>query len=501
MTDFQKNYRVRHPSPGSESRKLAAEASLPANLVRLSNHPRIEMVNPANLTNSSRLLRQHSERQLVKLEASIRRFGFLVPVLATAGCELITGGARLEAARRAGMDAIPVIRIDHLTEAEIRAFRIADNRLAELGEWNEEHLAIELKELLELDLDFSIELTGFDTAEIDLKIAALAEAGGGADPADEQLPPPAEPVCRPADLWVMDGHRLYCGDALEESAYEAVMPGELAQQVFTDPPYNCPIDGYAGGLGKYHHRPFAMAAGEMNQEQFTAFLTAALVLSRRYLMQNGLAYYFMDRYRLHELTVAQQRAGFDLINVCCWVKTNGGMGSLYRSQFEPVLVFGNRNAGYINNVQLGRFGRYRTNVWEYAGLNSFGKNRSNDLADHPTVKPVALVADAILDVTHRGDLVLDPFAGSGTTILAAEKIGRKVRAIELDPAYVDVAIRRWSQVTGKSALLSSTGQTFEEVREQRRTTVAGEQCTTAVGIAPRIRQRRRATSSAQNADQ
>jgi DNA modification methylase len=469
------NIRRRYRQGDDRVPSLFGSDSSPANMAmsgamqQIPNHLQVEMIGLELLRAPSRQLRRQAERKLVKLMASMKRFGFIVPILITPGHELITGVARVEAARRLNLKHVPAISIHGLSEAEIRAFRIADNRLVELGEWDEENLALELRELSTLDLDFSLELTGFETAEIDLRIDGLSEGKDGADPADAHPPLPAMPTSRTGDVWLLGDHRLVCGNALVDEAYAAVMQGELARLVMTDPPYNVEIDGHVGGLGRHHHRPFAMATGEMTEEQFTAFLEGVLRQSRRNLMPDGLALCFMDWRHVHEITTAQRRTDLDLINVCCWVKTNGGMGSLYRSRHELAFLFGDRRAGYANNVQLGRFGRYRTNVWEYAGVNAFGKTRDQDLSDHPTVKPVALVADAIRDVTLRGEVVLDPFVGSGTTILAAERTGRRARAIEIDPVYVDVAIRRWCDLTGKTALLETTGQSFDEVAAQRST--------------------------------
>ena len=284
---------------------------------------------------------------------------------------------------------------------------------------------------------------------------------------------------------MLGSHRLSCGNALEAATYEELMKGELARMVVADAPFNVKIDGHVGGLGKVHHKPFAMAVGEMSEEQFTKFLTTVLVLNRRYLIDGGVAFYFMDWRHLHEMTTAQREADFTLINLCVWAKTNGGMGSLYRSRHELAFVFKKGREPHVNTVQLGRYGRYRTNVWDYAGANSFRKGRDQDLADHPTVKSVEMIADAIRDVSHRGDIVVDPFVGSGTTILAAERTGRRARAIEIDPGYVDVCIRRWQAMTGKQAVLESTGRTFNEVA------VARKEGTSSALEAPRYRVRTR----------
>jgi DNA modification methylase len=466
--------------------------ALPA-LDRLVKQLEIEHVAVEVLRAPTRQLRRHSERKLAKLQANIRRFGFLCPLLAGADNELIVGVARLQVARRMGLKRVPLIRASHLSPEDIRIFRIADNRLTELSDWDEDNLGLELKELSALDLGFSLELSAFDAAEIDLRIDALSPPSPGENLAEAELEPPVSPTSRLGDLWRLGDHSILCGDALQPPAYEALMGNEQARMIAADLPYNLKIDGHVGGLGKVHHRPFAMASGEMSEEEFTDFLSKVFLVNRSVLMRGGLAYYFMDWRHCHEITTAQRRAGFDLINLCIWAKTNGGMGSLYRSRHEMVFVFGERRQAHVNNVQLGRFGRYRTNVWEYPGANSFRKGRDQDLADHPTVKNMEMIADAIRDVTNRGDIVLDPFVGSGTTVLAAERTGRRARAVEIDPAYVDVAIGRWSKLTDQQAVLVATGQTFNEVRDQRADPSRGGPPQTGYGV--RIRRRSRGVAA------
>jgi DNA modification methylase len=278
----------------------------------------------------------------------------------------------------------------------------------------------------------------------------------------EEPDPVAPTVARTGDLWILGPHRIFCGNALEANSYDVVLDGDCARMVFADPPFNVPVNGHVRSGNAGQHREFAMASGEMTDGEFRAFLKAFVAHAMTALPDGGIAMVCMDWRHVEELIAAGKGCGLELINLCVWNKTNGGMGSLYRSKHELVCVFRKPGAPHINNVELGRHGRNRTNVWDYAGVNSFGKGRAADLVDHPTVKPIALVADAIMDVTHRGDVVLDCFGGSGSTLLAAEKTGRKARLIELDPAYVDVAIRRWQEMTGKDAIHAASGQAFEE---------------------------------------
>jgi len=401
------------------------------------------------------------------IAASIREFGFVMPVLITADDELITGEARVNAPKQVGLTGIPTIGIHHLSPAQIKAFRLADNRLAEGAEWDQESLAAEIEEIL-ASSEIEVESLGWSTSELDV---ILSDAGGDtaaqADPADEDLPPPPRPVSCAGDLWMLGKHRLLCGSSLEREVWDVLMDGKVAVMAFTDPPYNVPVAGHVSGLGKVQHAEFAMSSGEMTKAGFTDFLAEFLGATMGRVCDGAILYVCMDWRRLPELLAAGDKVQLQLINLCVWNKTNGGMGSLYRSKHELVLVFKKGRAPHINNVELGKHGRYRTNVWDYAGVNTFGAGRMADLEAHPTVKPIALVADAIRDVSRHGDIVLDAFMGSGTTILAAERAGRVAYGIEIDPGYVDVAIRRWEKMTGKFAVLRSTGQTFAEVSSDR----------------------------------
>jgi DNA modification methylase len=419
--------------------------------------------------------RTHSKKQLEQIAASIRTFGFTNPVLIDAADGVIAGHGRIEAARMLGMTMVPTIRLAEMSEAQVRAYVIADNRLAELAGWDRELLAIEFAWLGTLDLEFDLSVTGYDLPEIDLMIGELDakpdESASTLDHVPEASDGPS--VTRPGDVWIMGPHRLICCDALVAETYVRLMAGEKAQMVFTDPPYNVPITGHVTGLGKVQHREFAMAAGEMSREEFTAFLAAVMRQLVSVSQDGAIHFVCMDWRHMAEVLGAGEAIYTELKNLCVWAKTNGGMGSLYRSQHELVFVFKAGTGRHINNVELGRFGRYRTNVWSYAGVNSFGAGRE-DLELHPTVKPVDLVADAIRDCSHRGGIVLDAFGGSGTTLLAAENTGRAGRAIEIDPAYCDVIVRRMAESCQLRAVLEATGQSFEEVAAERLASLALE---------------------------
>jgi len=422
--------------------------------------------------------RSHSKKQLEQIAASIKTFGFTNPVLIDAADGVIAGHGRIAAATMLGMAEVPTIRLADMSEAQVRAYVIADNRLAELAGWDRELLAIEFAYLERLDLDFELTVTGFELPEIEIMIGELDaspdETASVLDEVPEQPDGPA--VTRPGDVWIMGAHRLICGDALLVETYVQLMAGEKAQMVFTDPPYNVPIAGHVTGLGKVQHREFAMAAGEMSKPEFSTFLGAVMGQLVAASQDGAIHFVCMDWRHMGEVLEAGEAHYSELKNLCVWAKTNGGMGSLYRSQHELVFVFKAGATRHINNVELGRFGRYRTNVWSYAGVNSFGAGRE-DLELHPTVKPVDLVADAIRDCSHRGGIVLDAFGGSGTTLVAAEITGRQARAIEIDPAYCDVIIRRMLEACELSAVLEATGQTFGEVAADRLANLAleGEQ--------------------------
>lgn len=429
---------------------------------------RIEHLPLAALRPAPRNPRTHSPRQLRQIADSIARFGFTNPVLLDAEGTIAAGHGRVAAARLLGLPSVPALRLHHLGEAERRAYALADNKLAENAGWDRTLLALELRYVAELDIDFDLSVTGFETAEIDLLFEGLDPAAAEPDAADA-VPEPSEgpPATRPGDLWRLGRHRLLCADATAADAYTCLMAGERARMAFTDPPYNVPIDGHVCGAGRIRHREFAMAAGEMSEQAFTGFLRTVLGHLARHSVDGAIHFVCMDWRHLGELLAAGRDVYGELKNLCVWNKSNAGMGSFYRSKHELVLAFKHGTALHVNTFGLGERGRYRTNVWDYPGVNAFGADRMAELAMHPTVKPVALVADAIRDCSHRGEAVLDAFSGSGTTLVAAERAGRVGRALEIDPAYVDVAVRRWQALTGEAATLADTGKAFDAVAAER----------------------------------
>ena len=417
---------------------------------------RIDRLSPA-----PRNARTHSSKQLRQIAESIRAFGFTNPVLIDAAGQVLAGHGRLAAARSLGLAEVPTLRIDWLSPEQQRAYVIADNRLAEKAGWDRELLALELGELGALEID--ITLTGFDLREIELIIdAGDAPIGDGA--VSDIAAGPA--VCRPGELWQLGRHRLLCGDALDHASYGQLMGRERARLVVTDPPYNVPVQGHVSGLGKARHREFVQGSGELSVTEFTRFLERALAAMAKVSRDGSLHYVFMDWRHLPELLGAGKAVYDDWLNLCVWAKSNAGMGSLYRSQHELVAVFKKGKRAHINNVELGSNGRHRSNVWNYAGANSFSANRTEELGWHPTVKPAGMIGDILKDASDPEDIVLDGFGGSGTTLIAAEHCGRTARLLELDPLYCDVILRRFQAAFGQVPLLAATGETFM-VRQAR----------------------------------
>jgi DNA modification methylase len=428
--------------------------------------PEIESAPIDSLRPNPKNARTHSRKQIRQIASSIRRLGFLNPIIIDEDDTVLAGHGRLEAARLEGLAEVPVIRFDHLTTAQKRAYVIADNRIAEQAGWDREILSIELGELIDLlpaeGLDIS--LTGFEIPEIDLLMADMATPK--ADPEDALPPLPKNPVTRRGDLWQLGRHRLLCGDARVAGDFTRLMNGTVAAAVFCDPPYNLRARAI-GGRGRVRHPDFAVASGEMHPGQFRTFLSETLGNSLRVSSEGAVHFVCMDWRHFSDLIEVGRELYGSMLNLVVWNKTNAGQGSFYRSQHELIGVFRVGGRQHQNNVELGRYGRNRSNVWTYPGVNTFGRGRMDALAIHPTVKPIALVADALLDCTSRGDVVVDQFAGVGTTILAAEKVGRVAYAIEYEPRYVDAALGRWQQMTKLEAVLTGDGRTFEEIKEDR----------------------------------
>ena len=419
----------------------------------------------SSLVRSPRRARVTTQEQLERMVGSIAEHGFVDPVLVR-GNEVIDGETRLDAAEKLGMSRVQVIDCSHLSDKQVRTLRLAANRIAELGVWDLDKLKIEFTELIELNVDLST--TGFSTAEIGIVLLddPLDETEGGNDP-------PEVPVSKLGDLWVLGDHRVICGDALKAETYSKLLGDERVDAVLTDPPYNVPIAGNVSGMGKTRHHEFVMASGELDEGQWQEFLNTFLALLASVVAPGAVLFVFMDWRSMHRVYAAGAAAQLNLINLAVWYKEVGAMGSLYRSAHELVAVFCHGATPHTNNVQLGRHGRDRQNVWCAPGANRRGSSANEMIRLHATPKPVELCVDALLDVTGPGQSVVDAFLGSGTTLMAAEKTGRRCRGIELDPRFVDVTVERWMRATGQEAVLVETGETFSEVSRRRQADFMG----------------------------
>ena len=428
----------------------------------------IAYVDLNSLKPNPRNARTHSRKQVKQIAASIREFGFTNPLIIDRAHVVLAGHGRLAAAQELGLDRVPCVTIENMSPQQKRAYALADNKLALNAGWDEELLALELKELLAVDVGFDLGLTGFAIAEADSLIEGLSVEEPAA-PKDERLPELGQgpSICREGDVWILGRHRLICGNSLDSKVVDQLMSGEQAQMVFTDPPYNVPIAGHVSGLGETQHREFAMAAGEMSKTQFTAFLRQAYQNLADHSVDGSIHFICMDWRHMAEVQDAAEGVYSELKNLIVWVKDNGGMGTFYRSRHELIFAFKKGTGAHINSFELGQHGRYRTNVWSYKGMNSFGAARNDEMALHPTVKPVAMIADAIKDVSSRNAIVLDLFGGSGSTLIAAHKTGRRGFLCELDPLYCDRIIRRWQSYAKDDAVLEGTGRTFDEAVHDR----------------------------------
>ena len=407
--------------------------------------------------------RTHSPKQIGHIVKSMSQYGWTNPILIDEDGNVLAGHGRLEAAKRLGISEVPTIILAHMTAAQKRAYIIADNRLSETaGSWDRKLLALEHEAIQLLDPSFDLTSTGFERDEIEIMLE------NGVEGSEDDVPEPDRsnpPVTRVGDLWILGKHRLLCADALQRSSFEQLMASEKAQMILVDSPYNVPIAGHVTGAGK--HREFVMASGEMSSEEFTEFLTQAFANLIAFSKDGSIHALFMDWRHVPEM-VAATRQYTEFKNLICWNKQTAGLGSFYRAQHELIFLMKNGTAPHINNFGLGEKGRHRSNVWDYPGLSGWTSNRKAELAMHPTVKPVAMIVDALKDCSRKGGIVLDCFAGSGTIIIAAEQLGRRARAMELDPAYVDVAIERWQAATGDKATLADNGLNFDELKKEGR---------------------------------
>ena len=407
----------------------------------------------------------HPKKQIEKAQKFLAAFDQVPVVYAEPNGDII-GGEEIWLALKANGDSeVNVIFVNDKTPAEIKAIRLALHRLPLDAKWDAENLTAVMSELA--SINFDLDLTGFDAPQIDVYLSldvpkANVEENGADIPSPELTP-----VSQRGSIWKLGRHRVGCGDATDLAFVSAILDNQQAHVCFVDPPYNIPVDGFISGKGRHHHHEFLQGSGELSSADFFAFLRHSFSVLKSNCAPTALIYACIDWRHVKEMTVAGHACDMPLYQIVTWVKSNGGMGGIYRNQSEFICVFKAGDATPLDNVELGRHGRNRTNVWNYPGMSSFGIERDSLLGMHPTVKPVAMIADALRDVTKRGEIVLDTFLGSGSTLIAAEETGRSCRGVELDPIYVDVAIRRWQNATGRDAILSGTGQTFSSVAERR----------------------------------
>jgi len=409
--------------------------------------------------------RTHSKKQLRQIADSIQGVGFTNPVLIDAEDNILAGHGRVEAAKLLGMTSVPCIVLPPMSLAKKKAYVLADNKLALNAGWDQDILAIELKSLIEMDTDFDIQSTGFSIAEIDMVFDEVEPEEAG-DPADDVLPETDEGLREVlvGDVYALGDHKLICDDALNPATLSRLMDGKKATMIFTDPPYNVKIGGNVGGLGSVKHPEFQMASGEMPQDEFTTFLKTGCENMAANSKDGAIHFICMDWRHIPEIMSAGMDVYTELKNMLVWVKDNGGMGTFYRSKYELIFAFKHGTAPHINTFELGQHGRYRTNVWNYKGMNSRGNNRDELLALHPTVKPVQMIADAIRDVSGRRDIVLDIFAGSGSTLIAAHKTGRRAYLAEIDPIYCARTIKRWETFAHDEAKLLYREPQTDDIR-------------------------------------
>ncbi|WP_374612016.1 DNA modification methylase [Sphingorhabdus sp.] len=424
---------------------------------------KIEYLSPGEIKPRHRGWRTHKPELHRTLEHSIRTNGVVEPVLIDSESRVVCGSAVVEAATRLGLNRIPVLRVEHLSDAQLRAYALSSAKMAEMSGFDEDILALELQDLKALleGLDFTN--LGFATGELD-RILGLTDMELDARIDDVPAARPDYMVSKVSDLWLIGEHRLFNGDALETSSYAKLMDGELAELILSDLPYNLRADTISGN-GKFKHGDFVQAAGELSRAEFTRFLTRAMRHMRANSEPGSIHMLFMGWQYLLELLRAGSIVYDELKAIVTWVKKQGGQGAFYRSQTEFVGVFKHGTERHRNNIMMGKYGRNRTTAWFYDGMNTPSAERDELLALHPTVKPVELLADAILDCSTKGSIVLDPFAGSGSIIIAAEKVKRRAFAMELDPIYVDVSLRRIANTLGIDAIRASDGAKFSELDE------------------------------------
>lgn len=437
--------------------------SEPSNGIPQPLSDRIEYRSPEDLKLPARLIQKYSQRHMTKLVRFLKTHGIVEPVIVTENDEVVLNVVTVLAARKMKLPQIPTVRIRDLTPVQLRVLRIGAAKLASLSEFDEAELALEFQELETLvDLDE----TAFDVAERDQIIEAATAASRDKD---DIIPPVEGPaISALGDIWEFEGgHRFLVGDARRALNHQLLMGTAEAAIVSSDVPYGVAINGHVSGGGRIRHREFVCGGAEMSDRDFERFLKTVIRQMAAFTVPGGAVFLFIDWRHLEVMLRAGRENGLILKNFAVWKKTVAGMGSLYRSQHELIPVFQNGEGVMTNNNRMGETGRHRSNVWDFPGANSMRRGRLEDLKDHPTIKPVAMIEEILRDCSRPGEIVLDPFLGSGTTILAAHRSRRIGYGMELDPLYADVIVRRLKRIAGLEARLAVTGETFEEVAARR----------------------------------
>jgi hypothetical protein len=430
----------------------------------LMNSPSIQRIPIDSLRLSATPVRRHPKKEIDKVRKLLAAHGQVPPILAAPTGEIIFWEEIWLALKADGATEVDAVIVTGKSPTELKALQLALNRIPLDAYWDDQNVRNILEELV--SVDFDLDLTGFDAPEIDHYLNLdIPQANVEEDGSD--IPPmQARAISAPGIIWAFGEHRVGCGSATDLAFVNRVLGGKTANSSFIDPPYNIKVDGFITGKGRHRHREFVQGSGELSTDEYFALLKDSLLVLKGCCAPTALVYACIDWRHVMEMTVAGHACGMPLYTICVWTKTNGGMGGIYRNAHELVCVFKAGAEQPLDNVELGRHGRNRTNVWSYPGMSSFGKERDELLGSHPTVKPVAMIADALRDVTKRGDVVIDTFLGSGSTLMAAQETGRICCGVELDPLYVDVTIRRWQNATGRDAILFETGERFDDVAQR-----------------------------------
>jgi DNA modification methylase len=432
--------------------------------MRLSNSLVVQRVAVDALTPSSAPVRRHPKKQLAKVRKSLEAFGQVTPILVSSNWEIIDHELVWLALKEIGATHVDAIVVADKSPSELKALRLVLNRTALDAQWDEQNLRSVLEQLVEVDFD--LDLTGFDAPEIDHYLNLDAPQANVEENGSDIPPVGTTAISKQGMIWTLGDHRVGCGSATDLAFVSHMLNGKIADCSFIDPPYNIKVDGFITGKGRHRHREFVQGAGEMSADEHFGLLKQSFLVLKESCTPKALVYACIDWRHVMEMTVAGRACDMPLYTICVWTKTNGGMGGIYRNAHELVCVFRAGTEQPLDNVELGRHGRNRTNVWSYPGMSSFGKERDQLLGLHPTVKPVAMIADVLRDVTKRREIVLDTFLGSGSTLMAAQETGRICCGVELDPLYVDVTIRRWQKATGRDAVIVETGERFNDAAQR-----------------------------------